>query len=587
MKSTPPTLSVLIPTYNGGRYVFEAIQSILNQTYQDFELLIIDDGSTDNTSKIIQSFNDPRIRWFRNEKNEGLIATLNRGLELAQGQLIARMDSDDLSLPDRFEKQIHYLNEHPDVSVVGGAYETIEENVRIVRHPTDPEQVRQELLFTGCVIAHPTVMFRKKVLEDLGFTYDKNYPHAEDYALWAKLSQQVKLANLPDVLLRYRVHSEQASIQFESIQQKGAARVKAMLLAQFVPEEKRSEVLIQLTRLFADTNLSTEFLREARKTLKAIVEGNRRLKIFSPRRLESFLADAGPGSRKIFGLNFLRNAKHLGSLSLISVKVWGNLGDQLFQYALGVHLEAMNLESVGYDYEEYVHFRRHSGVAAELRRILSLEPTTNNNFLFILKGFLRKIFYRRIKLESETIIPRKRKFAQFEKYVGHFRNENFFVESRTAILSKFNFSEAVSRARLTSLETEIAESESLGVHIVKSEISLRDSRVSYGSWPSVSPPEFYRLAIQQFKSGNRFARYFVFTDDPAWCSDLIPETKDMTFVTGFSESSLASLRLLSLCKHQILASNSFGWWAAWLNPNQNKTSLFADIPMSWLYSGIR
>lgn len=210
-----PLVSVLVPAYNCESYVLEAVSSMLSQTFSDFELLVIDDGSTDSTRKLLESVNDPRFRLVSNEGNIGLIGTLNRGLDMAMGRYIARMDADDISAPERLEKQIIYLDAHPDVHVLGSMVNLINEQGKVFGaisgYPTDPEEIHRYLL-RECCLLHPSVIFRKDTVKAAG-GYSVNARHAEDYDLWLRLSDQHKIANLPDKLVSYRMHRNQVSIQ--------------------------------------------------------------------------------------------------------------------------------------------------------------------------------------------------------------------------------------------------------------------------------------------------------------------------------------------------------------------------------------
>lgn len=202
-----PLISVVMPTYNCKRFLRDAIESILNQTFQDFEFLIIDDDSTDGTETILRDYSkkDSRLRVYRHER-EGLIASLNRGCHLAEGRFIARMDSDDISLPHRLEHQVRYMEEHPEIGVLGTWIRIIDESSRprrTVRLITDPKMLGLYLYMENC-ICHPTVMMRRDIIEPLGF-YDSNAIHAEDYDLWGRVSHKNQIANLPEVLLDYRI----------------------------------------------------------------------------------------------------------------------------------------------------------------------------------------------------------------------------------------------------------------------------------------------------------------------------------------------------------------------------------------------
>lgn len=206
---TSPRVTVLMPVYNGQAFLREAVASVLAQTYHDFELLIIDDGSTDKTPAILQEFHDPRIRIVRNETNLKLIRSLNRGIGLARGEFIARMDADDLCHPERFARQVEFLERSPDVDVVGTDIIIFETDTargfRPSPPPTSAAQVRWELLRVSCLY-HPTVMLRKSIFASEE-PYDPEYVHCEDYELWLRLSRRRRLENLDEPLLYYRRHA--------------------------------------------------------------------------------------------------------------------------------------------------------------------------------------------------------------------------------------------------------------------------------------------------------------------------------------------------------------------------------------------
>ena len=205
-----PHISVLMPAYNSEKYIKEAIESILTQSFLDFEFIIINDGSTDETEFIIKKFTDPRIKYIKNEINRGLIYTLNKGLELAQGKYIARMDADDISHPQRFQKQVDFLNVNLNVSLVGTAFSIIGTD-KITHHPKVNDQIKIKLL-TDTSLAHPSVMFLKDDFLKKRLFYDPTCINAEDYKLWTDVSiAGLKIANLDDVLLKYRIHETQIS----------------------------------------------------------------------------------------------------------------------------------------------------------------------------------------------------------------------------------------------------------------------------------------------------------------------------------------------------------------------------------------
>jgi glycosyltransferase involved in cell wall biosynthesis len=226
-----PQLTVLMPVYNGGPFLRSAIESILNQDFSDFDFLIIDDGSTDGSHEIAASYADPRIRLESNGRNLGLIATLNRGLDLARGTYVARMDADDIAFPDRLSKQLTFMEAHPEIGLCGTWYERDSmDGTSIMTPPEDDASIRFFLIF-DTVFAHNTIMFRRKFLEDHGLRYDPDFRHAEDFEFWTRCSRHTQLANLPVVLLRYHFHADNTSNRHRDEQIQTADRIRCSYLS--------------------------------------------------------------------------------------------------------------------------------------------------------------------------------------------------------------------------------------------------------------------------------------------------------------------------------------------------------------------
>ena len=202
-----PKVTVLMTVYNGERHLREAVESIVHQTFQDFEFLIINDGSTDGTRELVLSYSDPRIRLLDNGHNLGQTRSLNRGLELAEGQYIARQDADDISEPERLARQVAFLETHTEVALLGTWYTKIDTEGTPLgerRLPCNSIQVRWSLLFF-CPFVHSAVMFRKSaVLEQIGF-YNEAFVYAQDYELWSRIARCLLVANLGEYLVRYRI----------------------------------------------------------------------------------------------------------------------------------------------------------------------------------------------------------------------------------------------------------------------------------------------------------------------------------------------------------------------------------------------
>lgn len=248
-KDVNPLISVLMPVYNGQQYLAEAIESILNQTYRNFELLLLDDGSSDNSEHIIKAFNDSRIIYIKNETNKGLIYTLNRGVGLAKGTFIARMDADDVSVVSRFEKQIEEFKKDEKLVICGSFIKTFGNGAEqyISHMPVTNAQILASIFFT-CPFAHPSVMIKKESLLQLNEFYREDYKHSEDYDLWSRLVFVGNCKNIPEFLLNYRVHDKQVSTVFEDHKYQSVSKIQTNLLSQFniVPTAIESQFLLNL-----------------------------------------------------------------------------------------------------------------------------------------------------------------------------------------------------------------------------------------------------------------------------------------------------------------------------------------------------
>jgi len=205
LRCNPPRVSVLLSCYNADEFLAEAVESILAQTFDDFELIIIDDGSHDRTAAIIKHFTDSRIRFYQ-QKNQGLAASLNRAIGLARGEYIARMDADDISLPERLGKQVAFLDSHPECGLVGcwaSIWEGERDSGRAHTHPSDSAQLKFELLFDNPFV-HSSMMIRKDVFARVGNYATDSDQQPQDYQLWSRVMRHFDVANIPEILQVYR-----------------------------------------------------------------------------------------------------------------------------------------------------------------------------------------------------------------------------------------------------------------------------------------------------------------------------------------------------------------------------------------------
>ena len=205
-----PKVSVLMPIYKTDeKYLRCAIESILAQTFGDFEFLILDDCPEDSREAVVKAYADKRIKYLKNEQNMGITPSRNKLIEMAKGEYLAVMDHDDISLPDRFIKEVAYLDEHPTVGVVSSNVKTLIRN-HVSVNPTENHEIKLSLMRT-CAINHPAAMIRKKVLLDHRIRYEEEFSPAEDYALWCRLIPYTEFHNVDEILFLYRDHGDNTS----------------------------------------------------------------------------------------------------------------------------------------------------------------------------------------------------------------------------------------------------------------------------------------------------------------------------------------------------------------------------------------
>jgi len=269
-------VSVLMAVYNGEKYLGEAIKSILEQTFADFEFIIINDASRDRTEDIIKSYADSRIKLINNDINLGLAQSLNHGLSMAAGKYVVRMDADDISLPERLGIQVDFMEKHKEVGVAGTWLRTFGDRTTELKFPLDNETLRCNLLFSP-QIAHPSVIMRREALINKQLFYDKSYLAAQDFDLWRRCSQHFCLANIDKVLLLYRLHNIQGTISNYEVQQKyaGLVRLEEIKSLGINPTEEEFQLHQEICRSMPEPKLSRNFVEESRHWLSKLKTVNK------------------------------------------------------------------------------------------------------------------------------------------------------------------------------------------------------------------------------------------------------------------------------------------------------------------------
>lgn len=245
-------ISVLMPAYNAEKYIFEAINSIINQTYNNWELIIVDDASTDRTNEIINSFTDPRIKVFKNSQNMGIAFSTNRCIKESSGEYFALMDDDDIAISYRFEKTLAFLENNPQIDIVGGAAIAIGEDGSCFKNMEpprlNPKMIKAYLLFKDCML-NGTVLMRRSVVYDNNIWYKDACFGMQDYMFFVEASKKVEMANLPEVVLKYRYHSNRETSKNKTNQkherEKKYAEIQreSLILDGYILEESEFDII--------------------------------------------------------------------------------------------------------------------------------------------------------------------------------------------------------------------------------------------------------------------------------------------------------------------------------------------------------
>ncbi len=286
MKGTIERVTVLMPVYNAGPYVQQAIQSIIDQTYVGFRLLIINDGSTDDSEKIISSFKDKRIQSIKHPANTGLIATLNEALGLIQSEYIIRMDADDVSHPERFEKQVRFMDANPEIDISGSWLSVMNSN-ELITHPVTSSECKVKLL-QNTVLGHPSVILRRNSIIKSSLKFDSDAIYAEDYKFWADAAVlNLQIANIPDALVEYRVHPAQVSAANLKKQQETVQDIKLWYARQFFGDIITKKLSVYTDLLNSSVNSFVSFV-EAQQLVKLLKIENKAHQYFDEENFENF-----------------------------------------------------------------------------------------------------------------------------------------------------------------------------------------------------------------------------------------------------------------------------------------------------------
>lgn len=288
-----PLVTVLMPVYNAEKYVGQTIESILNQTYRHFEFLIIDDGSTDKSLEIINSYSDNRIRVVRNDKNIKLISTLNKGIDLAAGKYICRADADDVNLPGRLEKQVAFMERNPEYSACGSWVKIFYEDsdfTFVYKLTEKHDDIRVKTLYQNH-FCHPASFFRKEFINQHKLRFDPLFIHSEDYCFFVRLSEIGKLYNIQENLVNIRKHSTNVSVLNADVQNRNSLLVIKFQLERMGinPEAINYDIYFRL--FYATFDMNPDEIEYTEKMICDFIEANNKNAYLPKEKFNSFLSD--------------------------------------------------------------------------------------------------------------------------------------------------------------------------------------------------------------------------------------------------------------------------------------------------------
>ncbi len=288
--SSDPKVTVLMCAYNEASYITEAIESILRQSFTDFEFIIIDDASTDQTVETIRTMPDRRIRLVENDTNLGLTQSLNKGLLLAKGTYIARMDADDIALPHRLAAQVAYMEQHPETILCGSWAALFGKQEGVRKHPSESNLLKVRLLFS-CQFIHPSVMLRKSALVTYQLYYNETFRQAQDYELWVRMIPYGQFHTIPEELIKYRVHAKQISHQDKGFQKENTHRIYRFLLEKLGVPLTSEHIELHQHLAYFEWKQPFEILLQAQVYFEQLIEANEKCGYFPRAAFKKFLQE--------------------------------------------------------------------------------------------------------------------------------------------------------------------------------------------------------------------------------------------------------------------------------------------------------
>ncbi len=284
-----PKVSVIMPIYNAETYLSEAIETVLAQTFKDFEFIIVDDQSTDSSRNIVQSYDDKRILPMSTPRNLGRAGADNYAMRVAKGEYVAKMDSDDISLRTRFEKQVSFLDENPDINVLGTWSQNFGASNHLNKYPVEPETAKCKLLC--CLpVSNPSIMMRRELFNQ-GCRYDDRYRQSEDYDFFVRYINQLTISTIPETLIKYRIYPSDIKPSILKDRKASTESIQRALFKEWGLSFTDDEIDLHTHISYYDAVATEQLLDQIHSWLTKILEHNRRTPWFDQNHLERFIAE--------------------------------------------------------------------------------------------------------------------------------------------------------------------------------------------------------------------------------------------------------------------------------------------------------
>jgi glycosyltransferase involved in cell wall biosynthesis len=572
-----PTVSVIMAVYNGASFVRAAIDSILAQTFTDFELIVVDDGSTDTTAQILKSIGDPRLRLVRQE-NQGLAASLNHAISLARGKYLARHDHDDVSLPQRFAKQVAFLDAHPDYALLG-THTVIwvgdQPTDRGHHHPTDDPALRFQLLFDSYFV-HGSVMLRREAVVALGgYTLDKSRQPPEDYELWSRIVRHHKVANLAEPLLIYREvpSSISRTVNFKdkviTISSENLAYAAGLPHPNSDTQDIAAIVHHEPCMLSGCPNFArmSNIIRQAARRIDQVAPGGDVM--IRAETLIDQLKGKWPRQDEAKPRSIIR--------------LMGGIGNQFFQYLFGASRAATLSEQVLFDAGDCVDMN-------------AVRPFKLSRFMVagqFVRCSARHFDRSEVELEGvtnlegdalgETIhMPARREvnFAVSAEnptapgyYDGYWQSYKYWdrpFDIVSDMLAAATKEVAASRA---ALYQALSSPDAVAVHIRRGDYTSAFNLEYHG----VCTAEYYVRAVAELQKSLHRPRLFVFGDDLPFAKELFAAIPDVRYVSAEVNDDVDEFLLLGQAPNLVMSNSSFSYIAA-MNRNARTKRVMAPYP---------